>query len=136
MNALLPEVGIIEIFPRGDVEQAGDALTDEGRLEVAGRLAAIDHRGRCVEQARQMRVRGFLHFGDAPKLPLLLLARGIVQRELDDLRDALNAGVAGLASKTRNTAAAAISACFRPFPITQPSQTARFVCRRRILDCP
>ena len=41
-----------------------------------------------------MSVRGLLHLGDAPKLPLLLLAGGIVQRELDDLRHALNAGVA------------------------------------------
>ncbi len=43
-----------------------------------------------------MSMRGFLHFRDALELALLLLAGGIVQRELDDLRYALDAGVTGI----------------------------------------
>ena len=67
-------------------------------------------------------MRGRLHVGDALELALLLLARGIVERDLDDLRTLWTPASPGLAYSTRNTAAAAISACFRPFPITRPSE--------------
>ena len=82
MHALAPEVGMIEIFARADIEQPADALAHEGRLEVAGREPAVDHRGRCIDEAGEMDVRRFLDVGDALKGPLFLLARRLVEDDL------------------------------------------------------
>ena len=42
-----------------------------------------------------MGMRRGLHFGNALELLLLLLARGVVEGDLDDLGDALDAGFPG-----------------------------------------
>ena len=64
VNEAAPQIGTREIFPRRAAEQAADAIADEGGLVVAVDRAAIDHRRRGVQEAREMRVRRSLNVGD------------------------------------------------------------------------
>jgi hypothetical protein len=52
VDALAPEIRIVEIFARTVAEQLLDIGADEGGGVIAARLEAVDHRGRGAEQLR------------------------------------------------------------------------------------
>jgi hypothetical protein len=92
VNALAPEVGIVQIFAWGVAEQPLDIGADEGRGEVASGLEAIDHGGRGIEQLRKPLLGSGLDLGHMLPFFFLVLARRLGQDTLDDVGYAFGIG--------------------------------------------
>ena len=87
MDALAPEIRVIEVVARSVAEQRPNVIADEDRREIVSRLEAVDHRRRDVEQPRQPLLHRGLEIDEPPLRSLLGLARRLVQDLFNDFGD-------------------------------------------------